>query len=55
MGEIRNAYESFMGKPEGKTPSVRPWCRWEDTIRMDHREIGLEGVDCILLAQERNH
>jgi hypothetical protein len=27
--------------------------RWEDNIKMDHREIGWEGVDCIHLAQVR--
>jgi hypothetical protein len=26
--------------------------RWEDGIRMDLREIGLEGVDCIRLDQD---
>jgi hypothetical protein len=43
-----------VGKPEGKRPLGRPRRRWEDGIRMDLREIGLGGVDWILLAQDRN-
>jgi len=40
MGEMRNAYEISVGKPEGKRPLGRSRCRWEDNIRMDLREIG---------------
>jgi hypothetical protein len=40
------------GKPEGKRPLGRPRRRWEVNIRMDLREIGLEGVDWISLAQD---
>jgi hypothetical protein len=32
-----------MGNPEGKRPLERPRRRWKDGIRMDLREIGLEG------------
>jgi hypothetical protein len=39
---------------EGKRPLGRPRRRWEDGIRMDLREIGLEGVDWIRLAQDRD-
>jgi hypothetical protein len=42
-----------VGKPEGKRPLRRPRRKWEDGIRMDLREIGLGGVDWILLAQDR--
>jgi hypothetical protein len=35
----------FVRKPVGKNSLRRPRCRWEDNIRMDLREIGLEGVD----------
>jgi hypothetical protein len=34
MGEIRNAYKTLVGKPEGKRPLGRPRRRWEDNIRM---------------------
>jgi hypothetical protein len=40
MGEIRNAYNILVGKPEGKGPPGRPRRRWEDNIRMDLREMG---------------
>jgi hypothetical protein len=39
MGEERKLYRVLMGKPEGKRPLGRPRRRWEDGIRMDHREI----------------
>jgi hypothetical protein len=43
-----------VGKPEGKRPLGRPRRRWEDNIRMDVREIGWGGMDCIDLAQDRD-
>jgi hypothetical protein len=54
MGEEKNVYKVLMGKPEGKRPFGRPRCRWKTGIRMDLREIGLEDVDWILLAQDRD-
>jgi hypothetical protein len=45
MIEKRNAYMSSVGKHEGKIPVGRRWRRWEDNIRMDLRETGLEFVD----------
>jgi hypothetical protein len=41
MGEERKMYKVLVVKPEGKRPMGRPRRRWEDGIRMDHREIGL--------------
>jgi hypothetical protein len=32
-------------KPEGKRHFGRSRCRWEDNMRMDLRETGLEGVE----------
>jgi hypothetical protein len=43
MGEERKVNKVLVGKPEGKKPLGRPRRRWEDGIRMDLREIGLEG------------
>jgi hypothetical protein len=54
MEEKRKVYKVLAGKPEGKRPLGRPRRRWEDGIRMDLREIGLGGVDWILLAQDRD-
>jgi hypothetical protein len=39
--------------PEGKRPLVRPRHRWEDNIKMDLREIGIDGANWIRLAQDR--
>jgi hypothetical protein len=40
-----NANNICVGKPEGKRPLGRPKRKWEDNIRMDFTEIGLEDVD----------
>jgi len=44
MGEMRNAYNILVEKPEGKTTLRRPRHRWEGNIRLDLRETGWEGV-----------
>jgi hypothetical protein len=36
-----------------KIPLERPRCRWEDNIKMDLREIGIDGANWIRLAQDR--
>jgi hypothetical protein len=54
MGEERKVYKVLVGKPKGKRQLGRPRRRWEDGIIMDLREIGLEGVDWIRLAQDRD-
>jgi len=43
-----------VGKPEGKRPVGNPTLRWEDNIKMDHKETGWEGVDWIRLAKDRD-
>jgi hypothetical protein len=40
MGERRGAYRALVGKPEGSRRLGRPRRRWEDNIKMDHREVG---------------
>ena len=49
MGETCSTYgvqespiKGFGGKPEEKIPLGRPWCRWEDNIKMDLQEVGCE-------------
>jgi hypothetical protein len=44
MGEMRNAYRMLVRKAEGKVPLGRPRHRWVDNIKMDRREIGLDGM-----------
>jgi hypothetical protein len=43
----------LVGRPEGKRPLGRPRHRWEDNIKMDLREIGINGVNWIWLTQDR--
>jgi hypothetical protein len=45
FGEMRNAYNILVGKPEGKRQIGKPKHRWEDNVRMDLGEIWSEDVD----------
>jgi hypothetical protein len=38
---------------EGKRPLERPSHRWEDNIKMDLRDIGMDGANWTRLAQDR--
>jgi hypothetical protein len=40
MGEMRNAYNILVGKPEWKRPLGRARRGWEDNIRMDRKKVG---------------
>jgi hypothetical protein len=53
MGEGRGVYRVLVGRPEGKRPLGRPRHRWEENIELDLREIGINGVNWIQLAQDR--
>jgi hypothetical protein len=53
MGEGRGVYRVLVGRPEGKRPLERPSRRWEDNIKMDLREIGIDGANWIQLPQNR--
>jgi hypothetical protein len=50
MGEGRGV---LVGRPEGKRPLGRPRRRWEDNIKLDLRDIGIDGANWIRLAQGR--
>ena len=41
MKEGRSAFKIVTGKPTGKRPLGMPRRRWEDNIRMDLEEIGI--------------
>jgi hypothetical protein len=53
MGERRGVYRVLVGRPEGKRPLRRPRRRWEDNIKMDLRETGIDGANRIQLAQDK--
>jgi hypothetical protein len=53
MGEGRGVYRVLVGKPDGRRPFGRPRRRWEDNIKIDLREIGIDGANWIRLAQDR--
>jgi hypothetical protein len=55
MREMRNAYKILVRKPEGKGPLRRPRHKRDNNIRLHLRETGWEVVDCMHLAQDRNH
>jgi hypothetical protein len=54
MGEVRDAYNVLVGRPEGRRPLGRARRRREDNIKMDLREIGFGDVDWIHWAQDRD-
>ena len=41
MEEGRSVFKILTGKPTGKRPLRRPRRRWEDNIRMDLEDIGI--------------
>jgi hypothetical protein len=53
MGEGRGAYRILVGRPEGKRPLGRLRLRWEDNIKMDLGDRGIDGANWIRLAQDR--
>jgi hypothetical protein len=53
MEEGRGVYRVLVGKPEGNRPLGRPWPGWEDSIKIDLREIGIDGATWIRLAQDK--
>jgi hypothetical protein len=53
MGEARGVYRVLVGRPEGKRPLGRPRRRCDGNIKMDLREIGIDGANWIRLAQDR--
>jgi hypothetical protein len=50
MRDKTGAYRVLVGRPNGKSPLGRPSCIWDDTIKMDHQEVGWGGMYCIVLA-----
>jgi hypothetical protein len=53
MRKGRGVYRVLVGRPEGKRPLERPWRKWEENIKMDLREIGIDEANWIQLDQDR--
>jgi hypothetical protein len=51
MRERRGVHRVLVGSPEGRRPLGRPRRRWEDNIKLDLREIGIDEANWIQLAQ----
>jgi hypothetical protein len=45
MEEGRGVYRVLIGRSEGKRPLERPRRRWEDNIKMDLMETGIDGAN----------
>jgi hypothetical protein len=45
MGDGRGAYRVLVGRPKGKRPLGRPRSRWENNIKVDLGEIGIDGAN----------
>jgi hypothetical protein len=37
-GEVKGVYRDLVGKPNVKRQLGRPWCRWEDNIKLFFRK-----------------
>ena len=48
-------YKILTGKPTGKRPLGRSRHRWEDNIRMDVEEIGINAGNWVHSAQDRDY
>ena len=55
MEEGRSAFKMLTGKPTGNKPLGRPRRRWEDNIRMDLKEIGINAGNWVDSKQDRDY
>ena len=55
MEEGRSPFKILTGTPEGKRPSGRPRRRWENNIRMDLKERGINTRNWVDSAQDRDN
>jgi hypothetical protein len=53
MGEGTGVHRVLVGRPKGRRPLGRPRCRWKDNIKVDLREIEVNGSNWIRLVQDR--
>lgn len=53
MDGTRSVHQLLVGKPEERRPQGLRRCGWDDKIKRNLWEIGIDG-DLILLAQDRD-
>jgi hypothetical protein len=54
MGDGRSVYRVLVGRSKGKRPLGRSWLRWEDNIKIDLWEMGIDGANWIHLTKDRS-
>ena len=55
MEEGRSAFKILTGKLSGKRPLGRPRRRWEENVRMDPKEVGINMSNWVVSAQDRDY
>ena len=55
MEEGGSTFKIIIGQPTGKRPLGRSRRRWEENIRMDFEEIGINEGNLVDSAQDRNY
>ena len=55
MEEGRSAFKILTGEPTENRPLGRPRRRWEDNIRMDLEEMGINSINLVDSAQVRDY
>ena len=55
MEKDRSAFKILTGTPAGKRPLRRPSRRWEDSIRIDLKEIGKNTRNWVDSAQDEDY
>ena len=55
MDDHRSAFKILTGKPTGKRPLGRPKRRWEDNIRLDLEDIGINARIWVESDQDRDY
>jgi hypothetical protein len=52
-GGRERCLQGFSVRPEGKIPLGRPRPNWENHIKLNLREIGIDGANWLQLSQDR--
>ena len=55
MEEGRSSFKLLTGKTIGNIPLGRPKRRWEDNIRMDLKEVGINTRNWVDSAEDENY